>query len=208
MSTEGKNMDQDLMNEQMWQEELEGSPLLQSLKAEQVFDVPDGYFNQVSSRFAESLAAEAAVDHAPFLRQAGTENIFRVPTGYFEQLPGKIERLIGGASAKVVPFWGRTATRISTVAAAIMLLISVVGVSNQVQTEIDPVAKAVALTDGLSEEEIMLVMSLDDASSDEFIELLDQEVGEPSFEMLTPPGDDWLEGLNADEIEDLMLYDM
>ncbi len=200
-------MEPSFWDREEWKGELDQAPLLKQWTGQADLSVPEDYFSTLSQSIRERIEEEELLHQSPLLTESGNANIFTTPLGYFDRLPQRIKATIKDSQGYIIPFWSRRSTLFSAVAASITLLISILGVSNQITSLIDPVDQAVAIVDKLSPEEMIMVMHMDAESTEDIIALLDQEaLGE---ELDLPDSEDlWLEDMDAEDIEDIMLYDM
>lgn len=91
------------------------SPLLNSLKSENIFTVPEGYFDNLANLIFAKLRttnAESAKEEinnlSPMLFSLKGENVFTVPESYFESLAENVIQKLKPAPAKVVTMKKRT----------------------------------------------------------------------------------------------------
>ena len=75
-------------------------PLLHQPINNNIFDVPNDYFNQLSSSIVEKI--NSSQQHAPLLASLKKSNLFETPVGYFDTLPAKIVAKIQKPTAKLI----------------------------------------------------------------------------------------------------------
>lgn len=107
--------------------EPEEAPFLKSIPKKNIFQTPEGYFED-QEKFWEEIAQEDS-PHTPVLDEVEKKNVFSVPEGYFQQNEQKILSAISpeenhhSGSDKIKPLFYRP--RVMTgMAAAVALLIS------------------------------------------------------------------------------------
>ncbi len=74
-------------------EQLSSLILLQTAPLKKSNSVPDGYFDNLASNIMARIRQDAAVEntvHSSVLADIGNKNVFTVPAGYFEALPENI----------------------------------------------------------------------------------------------------------------------
>jgi len=187
-------------------QELEGSPLLKSLKGNPAFDAPAGYFDRFQDQFKDLLDDEEELAAAPLIRKAGKTNIFSVPARYFEELPAHIMARIGNET-RVISLWTKNAQWAVGIAAALTLLIAF---SLLFQNSGSSAGDQKALTEVLQElSETEMLAVAEDADIDEYdlmyaldeadIADMEQEFDEETWDV------DFLESDLSEEFEDLEL---
>ncbi|MCI4666555.1 MAG: hypothetical protein MRZ79_00235 [Bacteroidia bacterium] len=192
-------------------EELEGAPLLRSLKRKEVFKVPEGYFDQLSSDIQDKLDDEEVLMEAPLLQKIGKRNIWEVPANYFAELPGRVMAKLPVAG-KVRPLFGRQRTRLFSAIAAGIAILLLVWLGLRPST---PVEKELASLDNISQEELHEVLS--DAGVDEYDlmavlsedeQLLDQMENDINDDLIQKlEEDEFIDELELGDLEDL-IFDM
>lgn len=96
---------------------LEDNPKL----AENVFQVPEGYFERLHDKLIEAAELEEGqLNSSEKLKKLP----FEVPSNYFEELTASIMEKTIGAETKVIPLYGRTWFKWSAVAATLLLAVS------------------------------------------------------------------------------------
>lgn len=105
------------------------SPLLQKLNRNNVFSVPEGYFEELPENITEGAIAIEIVNEelenlSPMMSSLKGKNAYTVPSGYFESLPEMmLEKAKAGKSAKVVSIsFTRKITRYAAAAAVAGLI--------------------------------------------------------------------------------------
>ena len=82
------------------------SPILASIKKNEIFEVPKDYFELVSTQFFEhlySISAEAEIRGlSPLLHKSFNTSTYQIPKGYFENLPENILNIVKKPVAKIV----------------------------------------------------------------------------------------------------------
>jgi hypothetical protein len=100
-----------IKNEKTAKEETESlSPLLSSLQHHQVFEVPKGYFEQLTNDVNKSIGDNSSnelKELSPVLQSLQKVNVFEVPTGYFENLSTSILKKAKAPSARIINFKAR-----------------------------------------------------------------------------------------------------
>jgi hypothetical protein len=96
-----------IKNEQTAQEETASlSPLLSGLQHHQVFEVPKGYFEQltIDIKSIENNSSDESEELSPVLKSLQRVNIFEVPAGYFENFSKSILKKAKASSARIINF--------------------------------------------------------------------------------------------------------
>jgi len=96
-----------IKNEQTAQEETASlSPLLSGLQHHQVFEVPKGYFEQltIDIKSIENNSSDESEELSPVLKSLQRVNVFEVPAGYFENFSKSILKKAKASSARIINF--------------------------------------------------------------------------------------------------------
>jgi len=96
-----------IKNEQTAQEETASlSPLLSGLQHHQVFEVPKGYFEQltIDIKSIENNSSDESEELSPVLKSLQRVNVFEVPAGYFENFSKSILKKAKASSARIIDF--------------------------------------------------------------------------------------------------------
>jgi len=101
-----------IKTEQTAKEEIETlSPILSGLQYKKVFEVPTGYFEQLTIDIKNSIQDNSSTDEitelSPELQKLQRVNVFEVPTGYFENLSTSILKKAKAPFAKIINFQAR-----------------------------------------------------------------------------------------------------
>jgi len=101
-----------IKNEKTAKEETEAlSPLLSSLQQHQVFEVPKGYFEQLTTDVNKYMQSNSSADELKelpsILETVQRVNVFEVPSGYFENLSNSILKKAKASSARIINFQAR-----------------------------------------------------------------------------------------------------
>ncbi len=89
--------------------------------AENVFDVPEGYFSDLSNKLMEA----AELEESPLYKSDQLrQQPFEVPSNYFNELTENIISKTIGAEAKVIPMHQQVWFKWSAIAAAIVMAVS------------------------------------------------------------------------------------
>jgi hypothetical protein len=126
-----------IKNEQTAKEETASlSPLLSSLQHHQVFEAPNGYFEQLTIDIKKSIENTSYDDElkklSPVLQSVQTVNVFEVPTGYFENLSNSILKKAKAPSARIINFQVRNSF-LKYAAAAIITGVIAIGALRYLQ---------------------------------------------------------------------------
>ncbi|MEZ4829338.1 MAG: hypothetical protein R3C61_24075 [Bacteroidia bacterium] len=152
-------------------EELNETPLLRSLKKENIFRTPDDYFENLPGIW-EGATPDP---ETPVLNQLEKKNIFLIPEGYFESLAAKIAqrtqkvpegKLLRGGSI-------RSLRLMAAVAAAFALLIAVFLWAKWSAVPLSP--KTETLLADISTEELMTGVDLAEVDLNIILEVVGDE---------------------------------
>ncbi len=84
------------------------SPMLSGLQHQSVFEVPKGYFEQLSSEVKKSIGNSSSKQEikelSPVLESLQRVNVFETPKGYFENFSDSILKKVKTPSAKIIHF--------------------------------------------------------------------------------------------------------
>jgi len=84
------------------------SPILSGLQHQPVFEVPTGYFEQLSSEVKKSISNSSSKDEikelSTVLGSLQRVNVFETPKGYFENLSDSILKKVKTPSARIIHF--------------------------------------------------------------------------------------------------------
>ena len=200
------------MNErEMNKDELRNAPFLDSLKKEDVFQVPESYFDNFSNKLQDKIQDDEIQQIAESFGDKRKETLFETPPGYFEQLPDIIrQRILELPSAKKSGGHHAGRRRFSpllwgSIAATIALLFALgywMNSLSRVNSDMPLTESAVELQleqslQRATAEELLAAIDVEDYSLDMIIEAMDEE------DLAALPGTYELE-LSEDEILDFL----
>lgn len=140
-----------IKNEQTAKEETASlSPLLSGLQNHQVFEVPKGYFEQltIDIKSIENNSSGELEELSPVLKSVQRVNVFEVPAGYFENLSISILIKAKASSARIINFQLRNSF-LKYAAAAIITGIIAIGALRYLQPtqSVNTIATPLAILD-------------------------------------------------------------
>lgn len=112
------------MSEKRKHIKLENNPNL----AENIFQVPEGYFEKLQNKLIEATE----VEESELMKSKKLKELpFEVPVNYFDELTEQIMEKTIGSETKVIPLYGKSWFRWTAVAATLVLALSFYFLSSQ-----------------------------------------------------------------------------
>ena len=200
------------MNErEMNKDELRNAPFLDSLKKEEVFQVPESYFEDLNGKLKDRIEDDEIQQITDGWGEKEKKTLFETPEGYLEQLPDKIRKRVLDLPSNLNPSassrgrrWLRHGTWASIAAAVVLLFLlgywlnePKSGKSDIPLVEISAEQQLQQSLEQASGDELLAAIDVEDYSLDMIIEAMDED------DLAALPGTYELE-LTEDEISDLL----
>ncbi len=151
------------------------SPLLESLRYKNVFEVPQGYFEGLTGRITDKLyAGDKMVQLPAVLQGLQDKNVFEVPQGYFDGLATEIMSKLKPEPAKLIRM--RSSLRVIKYAvAAAFVGVMALGVYQFIQPGLAELTAVQKEGVALSKDEVKYNSEFDKVSDEAIVKFLETE---------------------------------